>query len=193
MPHPVAAEPWPLKVRLPAAALLLACVFVAASFGDRAIPGWSFDYVTPAYALLAGLLGAAALPLPWRWRPLLALPGAAAMAMATLHAREAALNRDLPCAPHCYVGEPCPPTSDECMAALRDAASARAFDYSLLVLGTALLPVVLAMAGALRQPWRGRVPLGVLFAILCAPLVPYLLVLVGSGLGGTPGPWLQSR
>lgn len=183
--------PW--RPRLLLAVVMVGGLLPAAVIGDRRIPGWRFDYLTPALALTAGLFGALAIALPRRWRPFAALLGAVAAAVCANHARIAALNVDLPCAPVCYVGEPCRPTTAECLAEMTRIAAERAADYSILVLLVAGLPVASAMATFLARPSRARLPVLLAFALACVPVVAYLLVSFETGLGGTPGPWLQGR
>ncbi len=183
--------PW--RPRLLLAVAMVGGLIPATVIGDRRIPGWSFDFLTPAVALTAGLLGALAIALSWRWRPVAALLGAVAAAVCANHARIAALSVDLPCAPMCYVGEPCPPTTAECIAAMTRLAAERAEDYSILVLLVAGLPVASAIATFLARPSRARLPVLLALVLACAPVVAYLLVVYETGLGGTPGPWLQGR
>lgn len=183
--------PW--RPRLLLAVVMVGGLLPATVIGDRRIPGWSFDLLTPALALTAGLLGAMAIALGWRWRPLAALPGAVAAAICANHARTAALNVENPCAPRCYVAETCPSTTAECLAEMTRMAAERAEDYSVLVLLVAGVPVASAIATFLARPSRARLPVLLAFVLACVPVVAYLLVLGETGLGGPPGPWLQGR
>lgn len=183
--------PWRLRLLL--AVAMVGALVPATLVGARMTPGYILDFLTPTLALTAGVLGALAIALPWRWRPVAALLGAVAAAASATFARIFALNVNIPCAPTCYVAEPCPPTTADCMAVMTRMAAENAEGYALLVLLVAGLPVACAVATFLARPSRGRVPVLIAYALACAPIVAFLLVLFKTGLGGTPGPWLQGR